>query len=259
MTGLLDVEFYRATGYVLARSVFGPEEVATMGREIDALLERAEAAGRNVEATWRGEWRESAGVGAATATAHATRVDSIHNLQNHSALFTRLLVDPRLVDRAAELIGPNVQLHHTKLHNKPPAVGSPFPMHQDYPYFPHEGDSMIAAVLHVDDATAENGCLCVVPGSQKLGPIEHRHDGSFYLPLDEWPLERAVAVEAKAGDVLFFGYCMVHGSYINRSQHSRRILLVQMRSPSDRPLNDAHRSPGQGTMLRGINPDAAQL
>jgi ectoine hydroxylase-related dioxygenase (phytanoyl-CoA dioxygenase family) len=259
MTGLLDVEFYRENGYVLARNVFGRDEVATMQREIDALFERAEAAGRNVEATWRGEWRESAGVGGATATAPATRVDSIHNLQNHAALFTRFLVDPRLVDRAAELIGPNVQLHHTKLHNKPPALGSPFPMHQDYPYFPHAGDSMIAAVLHVDDSSVENGCLCVVPGSHKLGPIEHRHDGSFYLPLDEWPLERAVAVEASAGDVLFFGYCMVHGSYLNRSSHSRRILLVQMRSPSDLPLNEAHRSPGQGTMLRGINPDAAQI
>jgi ectoine hydroxylase-related dioxygenase (phytanoyl-CoA dioxygenase family) len=79
------------------------------------------------------------------------------------------------------------------------------------------------------------------------------------LPLDEWPLERAVAVEAHAGDVLFFGYCMVHGSYVNRSERSRRILLVQMRSPTDHPLNDAHRSPGQGTMLRGFNPDASQF
>jgi ectoine hydroxylase-related dioxygenase (phytanoyl-CoA dioxygenase family) len=259
MTGLLDVEFYRDQGYVLARDVFDADEVATLQREIDALFARAEAAGRSVEATWRGQWREAAGVGSATATAAATKVDSIHYLQNHSALFTRTLVDPRLVDRAAELIGPNIQLHHTKLHNKPPAVGSPFPMHQDYPYFPHEADSMIAAVIHVDDANVENGCLCVVPGSHKLGPIEHRHEGSFYLPLDEWPLERALAVEANAGDVLFFGYCMVHGSYVNRSQRSRRILLVQMRSPTDHPLNEAHRSPGQGTMLRGINPDASQI
>jgi len=58
--------------------------------------------------------------------------------------------------------------------------------------------------------------------------------------------------------VLFFGYKMVHGSYVNRSQRPRRIVLVQMRSPTDRPLTEAHRSPGQGTMLRGINPDASQ-
>jgi len=259
MTGLLDLEFYRDNGYVLARSVFGPDEVSAVQHEIEALFQRAEAAGRDVEATWRGQWRDAAGVGGASASATATRVDSIHNLQNHSALFTRLLVDPRLMERAAELIGPDIQLHHTKLHNKPPAVGSPFPMHQDYPYFPHEGDSMIAAVLHVDDATVENGCLCVVPGSHKLGPIEHCLEGSFYLPLDEWPMKRAVPVEAHAGDVLFFGYCMVHGSYVNRSDRARRILLVQLRSPLDRPMNEAHRSPGQGTMLRGVNPDASQM
>jgi ectoine hydroxylase-related dioxygenase (phytanoyl-CoA dioxygenase family) len=256
MSVLLDLDFYRDNGYVLARGVFRQDEVATLRREVAALLERAERAGRKTEATWGGGWREAAGVG--TATAAETRVDSIHNVQNHSATFTRMLVDPRLVDRAAELIGPNVQLHHTKLHNKPPAVGSPFPMHQDYPYFPHEGDSMIAAIVHIDDATVENGCMCVVPGSQRLGPIEHRNDGNFYLPLDEWPLENAVPVEAQAGDLLLFGYCMVHGSYVNRSDRPRRIVLVQMRSPSDRPLDDSHRSPGQGTMLRGYNPDVMQ-
>src|SRR5262249_34704295 len=156
------------------RGVFDGDEVATFQAEIDALFQRAENAGRKTEATWRGAWCEGAGIG--TATAVQTRVDSIHNLQNHSAVFTRMLVDPRLVDRVAALIGPNVQLHHTKLHNKPPSVGSPFPMHQDYPFFPHGGDSMMAAIVHVDDATVENGCLCVVPGSHKLGPLEHQHD-----------------------------------------------------------------------------------
>ncbi len=214
MSGLLDVEHYREHGYVLARGVFMAAEVATFQQEIDSLLARAEEAGRKTEATWSGAWREAVGVG--TATAVSTRVDSIHNVQNHSAVFTRMLVDPRLVDRAAELIGPNVQLHHTKLHNKPPSVGSPFPMHQDYPYFPHEGESMIAAMVHMDGAKIDNGY------------------------------------------VLFFGYKMVHGSYVNRSQRPRRIVLVQMRSPTDRPLTEAHRSPGQGTMLRGINPDASQ-
>jgi phytanoyl-CoA hydroxylase len=252
-----DLEFWREQGYVLARGVFSADEIAAMASEIDALFARAEEAGRKTEATWGGAWREQAGIGTAVAEP-TTRVDSIHNVQNHSAVFTRMLVDPRLTDKAAELIGPNVQLHHTKLHNKPPAVGSPFPMHQDYPYFPHEGDSMIAAVVHIDDATVENGCLCVVPGSHRLGAIEHHNDGSFFLPLEQWPLEKAIAVPANAGDVLFFGYKMVHGSYVNRSQRPRRIVLVQMRSPEDRPLTDAHRSPGQGTMLRGINPDASQ-
>jgi ectoine hydroxylase-related dioxygenase (phytanoyl-CoA dioxygenase family) len=258
MSGQIDLDTYRQTGYVLVRGALDADTLAELQLETDALLERASRGGRATDATWRGTWREAAGVGVSDAPAN-TRVDSIHNVQNHSAAFTRLLVNPALVDLAAELIGPDVQLHHTKLHAKPPAVGSPFPMHQDYPYFPHAVDTMIAAIVHLDDATVANGCICAVPGSHRLGPLEHRSDGSFYLPMAEWPLERAVAVEANAGDVLLFSYFTVHGSYVNRSTRARRILLVQMRSPEDQPLTEQHRSPGQGTMLRGINPNALEI
>ena len=100
MSGLLDVDRYRDNGFVLARGVFAEDEVATLRREIDALLQRAEEAGRKTEVAWAGAWREAAGVG--TPTAVKTRAESIHNVQNHSAVFTRMLVDPRLVDPATE-------------------------------------------------------------------------------------------------------------------------------------------------------------
>lgn len=251
-------DFYRENGYVVAPGVFDAAEVAEMQRETDELLSRAESSGRKMEATWQGQWREQAGIGSSNQT--ITRVDSLHNVQNHSAFFTRMLLHPRLLDYAAELIGPNIQLHHTKLHAKPPSIGSPFPLHQDYPYFPHATNEMIAAVVHIDDATVENGCICIVPGSHKLGPLppSETKDQSYYLSLEEWPLEKAVPVAAKAGDVVFFSYLTVHGSYLNTSANARRIVLFQFRSPTNQPLENKHVSPGQGMMLRGINPDALQ-
>jgi phytanoyl-CoA hydroxylase len=63
-----------------------------------------------------------------------------------------------------------------------------------------------------------------------------------------------VTWEANEGDVLFLNYLTVHGSYVNRSTRPRRLLLVQMRSPLDRPTEKTHLSPGQGMMLRGVNP-----
>jgi ectoine hydroxylase-related dioxygenase (phytanoyl-CoA dioxygenase family) len=113
---------------------------------------------------------------------------------------------------------------------------------------------MLAAAIHIDAADVENGGLCVVPGSNQLGPLRHQTDGHHFLPFGEWPLERAIPCEADEGDVLMLNYLTVHGSYVNRSSRPRRLLLVQMRSPLDRPTAKEHLSPGQGTMLRGVNP-----
>ena len=75
-----------------------------------------------------------------------------------------MVAHPRLVEVLTGLIGPNVQLHHSKMLVKPPEQGAPFPMHQDYPYFPHERHSVLAASVHLDDTDEENGCLHVIPG-----------------------------------------------------------------------------------------------
>ena len=129
-------------------------------------------------------------------------------------------------------------------------------MHQDFPYFPHERHTMLAAIIHFDHAPLEKGCVRVVPGSHKRGPIEHNSQGGFHLPFDKYPLESSVPCEARAGDVLFFNYVTIHGSAVNESQEARTTLLVQMRDPEDEPTVDTHASRGQGMMLRGYDPTA---
>ena len=159
-----------------------------------------------------------------------------------------------LTDRAADIIGPNIQLHHTKMFIKPPAKGAPFPMHQDFPYFPHQHHTMIAAIIHFDDAPIEKGCVRVVPGSHKLGPLEHLHDGGHHLPIDEYPITEATPCPAEAGDVLFFSYLTIHGSGLNESSEARTTLLLQLRDPADLPTVETHVSRGQGMILHGIDP-----
>lgn len=240
------LEFYRENGYLLVPGVFSAAEAAALRAEAHALIDRL-AARQSVDATW-GSARRQAG-------AQQTAVYHCHNVQFYSALFTRMICDPRLTDPAAEIIGsPNVQLHHNKLFIKPPEKGALFPMHQDYPYFPHANHSMIAAVIHFDDAPEEKGCIRCVPGSHKLGPIEHEREGGWHLPFDRYPLEAAVPCPARAGDVLFFSYLTIHGSGLNSSSEARTTVLVQMRDPADPPTAGVHQSRGQGMMLRGIDP-----
>jgi phytanoyl-CoA hydroxylase len=239
------VDFYRENGFLLVKGLLSRDEAAHYRRECHELRARL-AVVRDTDATW-GSARE--GAMAPTVLHHC------HDVQFHSASFTRLLVDERLMDVTSRLMGsPNVQLHHNKMFIKPPEKGSPFPMHQDHPFFPHRDHSMMAAILHFDDAPLEKGCVRVVPGSHKLGPIAHEAEGGWHLPFEKYPLESAVACPAEAGDVLLFNYLTIHGSGVNASNEARTTLLIQMRDPSDPPENEEHRSQGQGTMLRGIDP-----
>lgn len=177
-----------------------------------------------------------------------------HNVQYHDAAFTRAAAHPRLVEVLRELIGPNVQLHHTKMLVKPPEKGAPFPMHQDYPYFPHERHTVVAASVHLDDTTLENGCLRVVPRSHKQGPLEATGE-SHTLDV---PLEDGTPLPAQAGDVVFFNYLTIHGSGVNGSDRPRRNVLFQYRDPEDPPLlrdgREEHVNWGQGLMVAGRNP-----
>lgn len=278
-----EVEFYRANGYVLVKGLLSKEEAASYRAECHALADRL----NNPDPTWgsaRMLTEQAAGMsgttegqmastgmpaGAAgtmtgasktgdgmTDSATATTLRHCHDVQFYSAAFSRLIVDPRFTDIAAALIGSeNVQLHHTKMFIKPPEKGSPFPMHQDHPFFPHAKHTVAAAIFFFDDAPEEKGCVRVVPGSHQHGPLPHSPEGGWHLPFAEWPLERAVPCEAEAGDVLLFSYLTVHGSGVNTSTEARTTLLVQFRDPTDPPTADLHTgSLGQGMMLRGIRP-----
>ncbi|HVU13466.1 MAG TPA: phytanoyl-CoA dioxygenase family protein [Phototrophicaceae bacterium] len=239
------IDFYQENGYILLEGLFTPKEAAAYRQRGHDLIDGL-AARKSVEATWD----------SARELVKEVKLLHCHDVQFYDAAFNKLLFDPRLVDSAAELMGtPNIQLHHNKMFIKPPEKGAPFPMHQDQPFFPHEKHTMTAAIIHFDDAPVEKGCVRVVPGSYKLGPLQHIESGGWHLPFSEYPLESSIPCAAKAGDVLVFNYLTIHGSGVNVSDEPRTTLLIQMRDPSDHPLTDVHRSPGQGTMLRGINTD----
>lgn len=240
--------FYAENGYVLVPGLLTPEEAAMYRKETHDLATRLSAQ-RSIDATW----------GSAPTMGQKTSLLHCHDVQFQSAAFARLIVDQRLTGVAADIIGPNVQLHHTKMFIKPPEKGSPFPMHQDAPFFPHDRHSMIAVIVHFDDAPLEKGCLRVIPGSHKLGMLPHLPEGSWHLDPAEYSVEDAVPLPAKAGDAVFFSYLTIHGSGLNTSDEARTTLLVQMRDPSDPPTIRTHESRGQGMMLAGIDPTCATV
>jgi len=242
------IEHYRQQGYVQLAGVFSDTQLEAMERSFDDIVERR-LRKREIQtgSGWGGEkWRQRYG-------AQKQKLFHTHDLQAYDALWARIITDPKFTQILADAMGrENVQLHHTKMFQKPEERGGAFPMHQDHPYFPHEQHTMMAAIIHLTDATEQMGCVCVYPGSHKLGPLEaweHNH-----LNPDEYPIEKATPCPARRGDVLLFNYLTIHGSNLNLSQHVRKTVLVQARDPMDKPTADVHRSHAQGMMLRGVHP-----
>jgi phytanoyl-CoA hydroxylase len=233
---------YERDGYLLVPGVFDAGEVEEMRDAIARILASVEGTAADRNHRWSG-------------VDETLQLKGFHDLQYHDAVFTRMVAHPRLIEVLTDLIGPNVQLHHSKMLVKPPEEGAPFPMHQDYPYFPHERHSVLAASIHLDDTDEENGCLHVIPGSHKLGPLEAVGEAHTV----DYPLESGTPCPAGAGDVLFFNYLTIHGSGVNRSTRTRRNVLFQYRDPADAPVLregvEEHVDWGMGLMVAGGNPE----
>ncbi|CAK1553344.1 unnamed protein product [Leptosia nina] len=237
------VQFYRDNGYIVLKNLVKGKELQRLTEEYDDLFRRKNEA--KTESSWVGSEQNH------RVSDSPYTVKGIHNLQMHHAVFGRYLYNEELLDAMEDLMGtPNIALHHTKAHFKPPEKGAAYPMHQDYHYFPYEKDTMTAAVLFLDDADVENGTLFVWPGSHKFGPLEDfgPKEGSDFHYVDQ-----AKPVIVKAGDVVIFSYLMLHGSTPNLSSRPRRMFLAQMYDPHDKPKGGEKVQPGKGWLLRGFN------
>ena len=162
-----------------------------------------------------------------------------HNVQSYSQKMLNMVQNKNLLDVVESLIGPDIILHHTKLFLKPPRIGSAFPLHQDWSYFPTESNSMIAAVVHISKSKENMGRIRLVKSSHKMGRVKGSDGHSYVKDIHgSHDLESAHAVDADPGDVLFFHCCSLHGSKANESENSRKTCLLYT-SPSPRDVEES--------------------
>ena len=157
-------------------------------------------------------------------------------------LFMELARSDQLLGRIRPLIGDDIQLQHSKIATKPPAKNiGPFRWHQDFAYFPHTNTSLVAAMVMLDDATPENGCMQMVAGSHKLGLLDHHKDG-FFDECQESRLwadpDRLVEITPHRGGISLHHCLALHGSPPNRSGRPRRGLVFQYRADDAYQLAD---------------------
>ena len=221
---------FRERGWLRLEGVFDEEEVAVLSDELDRLIDEWAVEDMGWDGDWRDEYLDP-------DQRDATSLIHLHDLQLYSEAFMRMVTDPRIVTPVTQLVGGNVELHHTTLHAKPPDRGSPFPMHQDWAFYKHEGGpyGYIDVLVHIDDVPSEKGPLQFIDGSHELGALEHiEGEGQApHLPTDEYRLADATEVPASAGDVILMSYHSIHGSDQNLSDEMRRLVRVGYRDPAN--------------------------
>lgn len=216
------VEFYQREGYLVLPQALSEPEVEALRGETTRIC--------------RGEAGEFTGLAAGDPTESddesLKRYLCIHFPHKISQLMFDFLAHPKIVQVLEQIIGPDVKCMQSMLFIK--ASGKPGQAwHQDEYFIPTRDRSLTGAWLALDDATTENGCLWVLPGSHRPGvlyPQRQHNDRRFDCTAEAYQFpyndDQAIPVEVKAGAIVFFNGYLLHRSLPNRATSGYRRTLV---------------------------------
>jgi ectoine hydroxylase-related dioxygenase (phytanoyl-CoA dioxygenase family) len=228
---------FEEQGYLSLEGLLGDNEVRECQEEVERLHHlAAELAERGDPAA--GHFQREPFAAGAQRDDGTYVLRKIENTRQFSEVFQRLAAHPRLVAVLQELLGPDLLLFRSTLMLKPAHHGSAHGLHQDSAYWPMEPPALVTVSIALNDATAENGCIKVIPGSHRWGlqewgriardanePLTDRQD------VDE---SEAVDVPLRAGGAVLFHSLTVHGSGPNLSPKPRNTALYAYFPPTVR-------------------------
>jgi ectoine hydroxylase-related dioxygenase (phytanoyl-CoA dioxygenase family) len=242
------IDAYRRDGYVALTSVIDARRIS----ELRAVTERFVDRSRTIGAS-DGLFDLDPLHSAPTPT-----LRRIKNPADNDPLYRWVAFESPIPDIVAELLGPDVKFHHSKLNLKGGRVGAPVEWHQDAAFYPHSNDDVLAVGLLLDDATAENGCLVVLPGSHREKVHEHYDDGGRFIgrmreeDIGRFDGGKGQLLELPAGSIHIHHYRLIHWSAPNTSPDDRRLLINAYSAADAMPLTaDPTKTRFFGAIVRG--------
>jgi len=203
-------------GFVIVENLFSPLEMTNAKNEVRRILDEHKAK--------TGAYpKNGVHVGLTVASAH----------------FRGLNADPRIVDMLEECVSPNLEFWSDKIVFKSAGVDFGSPWHQDWPYW--HGANKFSVWLALDDATRENGCLRVIPGSHKTKANHGGEDKEGIgftnrMRPEDVDESKAIDVPLQAGGAILFHDLLLHSSYKNQSGKDRWAMISTYRDASQDDL-----------------------
>src|SRR5713226_6773618 len=206
-------------GYLVLENLMDPELLHSIRRRVEELFEQE---GAQAGAEFKLE----------------PRARRLANLVDKGEVFERVIETPRILDCMEHVLGPRFKLSSLNVRSADPDNGWSQPLHADSGAVADErGYWVCNSVWMLDDFTADNGAIRMVPGSQRWGMPPEKVLADLYAP---HPQE--ILLTSRAGTVVVMNAHMWHGGTGKRLRCEFGLRLTQWRPPLSGRLLDSGRS-----------------
>lgn len=215
-------EFYAENGYLMIEDAVTSEQLTQLRDVTYRLIDASRQVAENNEVY-------DLDRGHGPDTPRLTRIKLPHK---QDPLYWDILTRSSVTEVLNDLLGADTTLITSKLNTKAPGGGAAVEWHQDWCFYPHTNDDLLAFGLMLEDVTEENGPLMVVPGTHRGPLLSHHADGVFCGAIDpDDPLfdrNRIKTLTGKAGSMTVHHCRLLHGSAPNVSDRARLILFYEL-------------------------------
>ncbi len=218
----VNTNYFMEKGFLVADALFHPKELEEIREEVIEIFKGNRG---KVEGIVRSPEKE-------TDEGILKLYNAIHFPHKISPVILKYVRHPRIARILKTIISTNVKCMQSMFFVKGPGKAGQS-WHQDEYYIPTRDRSLTGVWIAVEDATVDNGCLWVVPGSQrdgiirKLLPFENNeYREQFACDLSPFIEEDALPVQITRGSVIFFNGYILHRSFRNKTKNQFRLSLV---------------------------------
>ena len=237
-----EVNFYNDKGYLLVEDVITEDQHKEMLALVKDFFERSKIVKENDNIFDLED-------GHCPTNPRLKRVKQPHQ---HSQFFWDIIKQSKIEGILIDLLGKDISLKTSKLNTKAPGGGAAVEWHQDWAFYPHTNDNVLALGLMLNDVDIDNGPLMVIPESHKGPVLSHNNNGVFcgaINPDDKFfDIDKAVTLTGKARSMTIHHARTLHGSAPNNSQKDRLMLFYECNSADAWPLV------GVGAYLKNNDP-----
>lgn len=200
-------------GFVILENLFTKEEISELEAHVGAFHKRHEEALKN-----------------STGTEGISRAGEILfscNIAEQDEDVYAFVKNEKMKAITTQILGPDVDLYWNQTVYKNPETSKIFPWHQDDAYGEVVPSPYLTCWLAISDATTENGCISVLPGSHKDGLRPHVKTEIGLVGHSADHPDQGIQVPIPSGSMILFWSTVLHKSGPNLSTGMRKAYVIQ--------------------------------